>query len=87
MHRGQGMRVAIHLLEVWFRGPAERPITARPDVRPTACLLVCLFVGRCWQNNMNGENGCGNGTPPKHPADVLEALIAAVFLDSSCCMR
>ncbi|CAM9952259.1 unnamed protein product [Scytosiphon promiscuus] len=34
------------------------------------------------QNN-EIHSGC---TPPKHPADVLEALIAAVYLDSSCCM-
>ncbi|CAN0253279.1 unnamed protein product [Ectocarpus sp. 12 AP-2014] len=29
----------------------------------------------------------GTGTAPKHPADVLEALIGAVFIDSSCCMN
>lgn len=68
----------------------------------TDCLLPLCFVCRLnvyaycpsslEQNNINAESGANgpvnqNATPPKHPADVLEALIAAVFLDCSCDMR
>lgn len=54
--------------------------------------LVVSFVFFPLQNNMNAESGANgpvnqNATPPKHPSDVLEALIAAVFLDCSCDMR